>query len=47
MPRVYKRAESVKPVGRHGNRDRYSVDPGDVTQDVAVYTHGTSGVRGA
>ena len=20
----------MKPVGRHGNRDRYSVDPGDV-----------------
>ena len=34
----YKRAESVKPVGRHGNTDRYSVDPGAVTHDVAVYT---------
>ena len=29
----------MKPVGRHGNRDRYSVDPGDVTQDVALYMH--------
>ena len=28
----------MKPVGRHGNRDRYSVDPGAVTQGVAVYT---------
>ena len=34
----YKRAESVKPVGRHGNADRYSVDPGAITHDVAVYT---------
>ena len=33
-----KRAESVKHVGRHGNRDRYSVDPGAVTHDVVVYT---------
>ena len=28
----------MKPVGRHGNRDRFSVDPGAITQDVAVYT---------
>ena len=27
----------MKRVGRHGNRDRYSADPGAVTQDVAVY----------
>ena len=33
---LYKRADSVKPVGRHGNGDRYSVDPGAVIV-VAAY----------
>ena len=40
MPQVYINGRSLY-IGRHGNRDRYSVDPGHgaVTQDVVVYIH--------
>ena len=37
MPQVYINGRSLYIIGRHGNRDRYSVDPGAVTQDVVVY----------
>ena len=36
MPQVHLNGRSLY-IGRHGNRDRYSVDPGAVTQDVVVY----------